>query len=317
MSKIFSLKPEQREKVNQELIQDKWKKDFAPILKKESTAPVKAIQFLTNYVVVAVDNEYEDSIKTGKLNLDLFVPKQASGNNDAARRDNNKDDPEREFNPLKRKRNYGTAITVPKELTTDIKIYQVKESEPVSNVYRSGEDCHALGIPYICGGYTPEWVTCADIVPEVQPGDKVYFHYLTVDGSNEVKGEYGRSYYKLRYNNIFCVVREGKIIPIGGWVLLEPKYDEGVEVLPAISEKGNRLPELTAKRTKTGIIYEANVKPKAIEGIVRHVGTPLKVDTCELQPGDVVSYELNANMVVPIEGKDYYVIPYRDILGKV
>lgn len=313
MTKYFNFNTEEREKIDSEVVQRKWDKDFAKPVKEEHRE-AKVIQFLANFVVVSVESEFEQEVS--KLGLELSVPRQASGNDDATRRDQ-KDDPERMFNPLKRKRNYGTVVSVPKQLTADIKIYQKKESEPCSNVYRSAEDCMALGIPYIPGGYTPRYVTCADIVPEVQVGDKVYFHYLTVDAGNELKGEDGRTYYKLRYNNIFCVVRDGKIIPIGGFVLLQEVYDNDVEKLPQIkTEKGELIQGITAKRTKTGIIYESNVKPKAIEGIVRHTGTPLRVDEREISAGDIVGFELNANLVMTIEGEEYYVIPYRDILGK-
>ena len=93
-------------------------------------------------------------------------------------------------------------------------------------------------------------------------------------------------------------------------------FDEDVEELPEIKTAINFAPAITAKRTKSGIIREVHVKPKALEGIVKHVGTPLYCDQCEIAPGDVVAFELNANMIVNIEGKDYYVIPYRDILAK-
>jgi co-chaperonin GroES (HSP10) len=321
MSKLFYFNTEPREKVDENHSFLAKRKEELDLLKKKEAKPFvapKAIAFLANYVVVTVDREFEGEINTPAIKLDLVVPRQTTGQDDATRRDKEKEDPERAFNPLKRKRNYGTVVTIPKELTKDIKIYQKDAGLPAPVQYIDAEDSQRLGVPYQCGGWKPEHVTCADIVPEVQVGDKIYFHYLTIDKSNELTGEDGCTYYKLRYNNIFCVVRDGRIIPIGGYILLESVYDDDVEKLPeTITEKGERLNAMMVKRSKTGIIIDHHVKPKAVEGIVRHVGTPLRVNRCEIAPGHVVAFELNSDLKVPIEGKEYYVIPYRDILGKV
>lgn len=310
---FFNFNTEEREKVDNEVVQKGWGKQFVLPAKKRPQIPVKAIQFLANHVVVSIDSEFEHEIKTDTIRLDLFVPRRISAKDDTMRQDV-KDDIEKEFNPLKRKRNFGTVISIPKTLTNEIKIYQIHPGSPAPQQYISGEDAERLDIPYNCGGWKPSYVTCADIVPEVQVGDKVYFHFLTIDESNRLKGDDGGDYYKLRYNNIFCVVRDENIIPIGGFVLLQPAYDEGVEILERIPSQC--APHIV-RRSSSGLIVESNIKPKAVEGIVRHIGTPLIVDTCEIKVADLVSFELNADFKMEIEGKEYYVIPYRDILGKI
>lgn len=99
-----------------------------------------------------------------------------------------------------------------------------------------------------------------------------------------------------------------KIIPLAGHVLIEPAWEDGVEDLG----DGKR-----GKISSSGLVTELHDKPKYLEGIVRHIPTPMHGECVEVVPGDRIIYEKNSDWEVEIEGKKYYVMRYWDIMGKL
>lgn len=102
------------------------------------------------------------------------------------------------------------------------------------------------------------------IVPEVQIGDTAYFRYVIThrdDHSSNFHDQYwlgevnGRQKcFRVPYEHCFAVIRNGEVIPIGGWVVLERVYDQedfGVLINP-YKERVNNV------------------------GIIKYIGTPLK-----------------------------------------
>ena len=76
------------------------------------------------------------------------------------------------------------------------------------------------------------------ISQEVVAGDVVYFHYNSLPNKDNAFILDGKLVYKIDYQDIFCVVRDGEIIPIGGWLLVEPDVvgparDQGALEIPA------------------------------------------------------------------------------------
>jgi len=104
-------------------------------------------------------------------------------------------------------------------------------------------------------------------------------------------------------------INSPSIIPIGGYVLVEPSYDGEVQDIGMGYDK--------AKVSASGLVIDLVSEPKQQEGIVRYVGTPLKGDEEIVKPGDKILYEKNADWLMKIEGKEYFVIRQRDLLAVI
>ncbi len=294
-----------------------------------------------NYILITIDSEFEDKISgpEGILNLELATFKS----NIVDRND------EVIYNANAHKKNNGTVIGIPAKLTEEIKMYQEPVGNPQPLRYIDSDMVRRIGVDYLqyeCGVWEPTWKTAADIKMDVLAGDKVYFHYNTLEAENRLNFRDGRKVYKLAYQNVICVVREStsidmdmlmdyctkasldivkelhkikegsseitvdimkEIIPIGGRVLIEPVYDEGVQDLG-----DGKMGKLSAG----GLVVEIDNKPKYLEGIVRYISL-LKGEETELAPGDTIIYQKNSDWLVNIEGKEYYCMRTIDIEGKI
>lgn len=144
---------------------------------------------------------------------------------------------------------------------------------------------------------------------EVRVGDLIYFHYLTTsDESNCIYG----NYYRVPYCWIFCTIRDGFILPVGGWTLcdqvVEEKFDE-VEVDGA---------KISAVLSESGLVVGLNKKSSVKYATLAHIGKPfVGVDELGIKSGDKIILAKNSNFVNKIEGIDYYTVRQEDILGKV
>jgi co-chaperonin GroES (HSP10) len=142
----------------------------------------------------------------------------------------------------------------------------------------------------------------SDIVEEVQVGDKIYFHHNTCTEENLLKG----SIFRVPYEAIYCVVRNGNIIPIGGKCFCIPVLRE-------------------TNMSSRGIILDWDSEAKPIKypsgsGLakVTHIGTPLKNQKKELSVGDIVLYTTASDFPRKIEGNIYYIMrQHIDIVAKI
>jgi co-chaperonin GroES (HSP10) len=153
---------------------------------------------------------------------------------------------------------------------------------------------------------------CSHIAPELEVGDKVYFHYNSIGQDSRVLVEYSAPLtYSISYSMIFCAVRNGNIIPIGGRVLCEKYYDPDV-----VWENVNGA-VIPVKMNKIGIITEINVKHSPFKAILRHIGTPpLGQAKPDVKEGDIVYYEKDADFENVIEGKEYLVMMQENLIMK-
>ena len=72
--------------------------------------------------------------------------------------------------------------------------------------------------------------------------------------------------------------------------------------------------EETEQKTSTGIIIPDSVKEKKKTAEVIAVS---EVENAAIKPGDTVLYKEFSGVEVEMDGKNYLVIPYADILAKV
>lgn len=159
-----------------------------------------------------------------------------------------------------------------------------------------------------------EYRYISDINPIVRPGDRIYYHFNTISEDNRLKEcfeDFTSKIYKVRYEHIFCLVRDGQIVPVGDYVLVEKTYDTDVQPVDVNGK------EVMAKMTGSGLVTEIGVKPKTEVGTVAFIGPPLNGDPdLGLTAGDLVLFIKDSDWVNVIEGKEYYIMHQRDIMGK-
>lgn len=156
----------------------------------------------------------------------------------------------------------------------------------------------------------PEGKACNEegfeIEKEVQVGDIIYFHYLTT--SDETNCIYG-NYYKVPYYWIFCVVRGGNILPVGGWTLCEQVVEEEFNTVEVSGQK------VEAITSASGLVIGLNKKPSTKFARLSHIGKPLVgQDELKISAGSMVIINKNANFKNTIENKEYYTVRQSDIL---
>lgn len=82
------------------------------------------------------------------------------------------------------------------------------------------------------------------INPIIQEGDKVYFRYVNNDGdlnllqNNDHNGNL--RHIRVPYRDVFCLVRNSEIIPVGNWILGEPVLTGIGEVEEVETETGKK-----------------------------------------------------------------------------
>jgi co-chaperonin GroES (HSP10) len=268
----------------------------------------------SNYLFVQVDSEYNDRYITPS-GIELYLTTKRFAEDDEKSNAN--------FKPMMVQRHYGIVVGVPGRLSSDDKIRQVDPGFPAPSRYIPSEQVEAMVTNWIANNgktnappvdsysclptFVHKWETADQFEMEAQVGDKIYFHYNTVDDENLIPYA-GDKVYKLKYSQALCVVRDGIIFPVAGTVLVEPIWEEGVEDLGE-GKKG--------KVSQSGIVTELHEKPKHLEGIVRYVCSPMKGEETGLKPGDKIIYIQHADWEIDIEGKTFYVMKYWDILAKI
>jgi co-chaperonin GroES (HSP10) len=223
------------------------------------------------------------------------------------------------------KRQYGTVITCPMKFT-DEQIEVLDPGIPAPKKFISGDYLQMRANQGYSGynkdkSYYPstfekyEVVTRKDLAEKisVKPGDKVYFDYKTTEPEN-LLGPHpdGGSIYRIAVEDIHCSVRYqrkvygggasvrpiidnvAKIIPQGGWCMVEPHMETWEEIT-----------------TKSGIIKKPRPEAKMLQGTVRHISK-----RPDLKAGDKVFFVRFADYVMTIEGVPYYVMREDDILTK-
>lgn len=247
-----------------------------------------------NYIFVVLEKEREDTISLGGKEIYF------DGNYDKERN----------------KRLYGEVIGVPQKLVLTEFLYEILPGEPAYKEYVSGEtllqqENHGVSVSrddYCCSVGSKQYAKITDIVMDVRVGDRIYVHFNSLVPHNHIKNHDGRTIYKVPYSSVICAIRNQEIMPIGGYVLVEPSFDEGVEDIGGGSK---------GKLSASGLVTEIVTAPKYLEGIVRHVGSPLKCEEEIVKPGDKIIYEKNADWLMKIEGKEYFVIRQRDLLAVI
>lgn len=244
-----------------------------------------------NYVIFKTDTIFEDKVKLQNKTF-YFDPG---------------------FEPTRHTRIYGEVVQIPLRLRR-VPIMQMKK-----------------GIPEYHDDPPFEYKYASDIPMDVRVGDRIYFHFNIMMKINqqlvkEEKGENGKPVYyvRVRYESILCAIRNGEIIPVGSYTLIEPDMESLEEILIPIAQvgadgKAMRYADGTPIMKPKDQWLQKKVAPSAkpLRGWVRHVGSPLIGDVCEVKVGQLVYFRPNSDWTVPIEGKDYFLIRQRHLLGRI
>lgn len=196
-------------------------------------------------------------------------------------------------------------------------------------------DLYAIGGVY-------KYKTTADIEPEVEVGDRIYFKARTLNNPlnfiGKLKAEDGKNklIYKVPYENIFCAVRTNvqvdavpdgpfmvgrmntSVIPIGTWTIVEPIFEDWDSILKPTYYPYKDKFDMPIERPKSEWIQK-KVAPEHdnMRGIIKYIGSPYKGDVCDMKAGDRIVFRPKACHFEVIEGEKLIVMRQEHILAKL
>lgn len=130
---------------------------------------------------------------------------------------------------------------------------------------------------------------------EIAPGDHIYTHHFLTDSDNEREFN-GKTYYEIRYENLYCKVIGEEIIMLNEWNFITP------------------IPE-SISQSESGIILEFAQKNKLRIGKVNHLSKSLYKKGVNI--GDTICFKQGREYEIIVEGNTYYRINSNDIIYKL
>jgi co-chaperonin GroES (HSP10) len=136
-------------------------------------------------------------------------------------------------------------------------------------------------------------------------GDKIYFHYLAADEEQIIKHpDSGRRVLRVPEGSVFCIIRDGKIIPYGGHVLAKPIYSEDIKEIEVEGKK------IMARMSASGLVTSTEVSYVKNSSTVHFIAE----NDLGVNPGDVVVMDNHSHNEYEIEGETYHIYEERDML---
>jgi len=161
--------------------------------------------------------------------------------------------------------------------------------EPGSDLHHVREYGEVVATPKLLS-------THLDTTMDVQIGDKIYFHFHTVSDENRIELE-GEIYYKVHYSQVYCAIRDNRLIMLNDYLLATPKMESEDDI-----------------KTPGGIYLKMEPEPIPLRAIVAHIPAGPGFD--EIQVGDEIYYNSHSDVPISIEGKSYYRMRQQDVLAK-
>jgi chaperonin GroES len=128
---------------------------------------------------------------------------------------------------------------------------------------------------------------------DLKPGEKVYFHHFVVRDKNKYEIE-GRTLFASNYFNLWCVIRDGKIVMLEDMLLFEKILEP---------EENMFMGDFQVKSRRDFI-------PNM--GRVTHVSK--QVSEAGINPGDVILHVKDADYDINIEGNKYFKTQINSII---
>lgn len=123
---------------------------------------------------------------------------------------------------------------------------------------------------------------------DVRAGDKLYFNYNVLIDDDNMIVEDGKEYWTVDFYLAIAVVRDGKVIPLGEHILIEPRYEE-LESSLIITD------HITKKELNNGYVFASNDP--------------------QIPEGSLVEFEEKGKFKNKIEGKEVFVMYNNNILA--
>jgi co-chaperonin GroES (HSP10) len=174
------------------------------------------------------------------------------------------------------------------------------------------------GYPVRNGKYEFNILKYSDLPVEVLIGDTAYFHFHSLDDESFLYKEEGWLYFTVQYQQIFCAARNGIIVPIAGYILVEPFFGDDIEEFTIPEVATVLLPvakTVRGKRSASNLITEITDAPRFLEGVVSHASDTIPFVDFNVKPGDRVIYSIDSDFENEIEGRNYYVMHIWDLIA--
>lgn len=179
-------------------------------------------------------------------------------------------------------------VTIEKKWNDEIKVGDLTLYQDTS--FRPEWNVNSVGTVISTPGRVIKDYYEDDFVTNVLPGDKLYFNFnVTLDLENLIEHE-GEEYWAVDYYNAIAVVRDGKIIPVGSYILIEPQVEEITSSILIIPESIKKV------ETNRGIVFSSNMS--------------------ETPAGSLVEYDPVGKFENEIEGKKLYCMYNSNIYYK-
>lgn len=141
-------------------------------------------------------------------------------------------------------------VTVEKKWEDEIKLESVTLYKDTS--YAEEWNVRCWGIVHSIPNRVNKTDFDEDFQDNVLPGDKLYFNFGTLLDLDNLIIEDGEEYWAVDYFNAIAVVRDGKVIPVGSHILIEPIEEELTSSILHIPDTAK------TKETNRGIVYSSN-----------------------------------------------------------
>lgn len=247
-------------------------------------------EHLFDYFDFVVDRRFENESESGIIIInESYI---SGGENEEAE------------GQINHRRIYGDVISVPRAFSGE-KVMAIDPGLPSPKRYISGDEIAEkikMGMrSYSKSDYSPatfagpKYITLKKIgkKTDIRVGDRIYVDYKATAFDQHEGMRDGKDVFKVRVDEVICVVRDEKIISQGGWTLIRPHK----ETWEDITSEG-------------GIITKLKPENIPLEGFV------IACDFTEgIAVGDKIVYQNDADWIVKIEGEEIFAIQERDILS--
>lgn len=158
----------------------------------------------------------------------------------------------------------------------------------------------------------------------VKLGDKIYFHYLTVDPENFMgRNEKGKLVYKVQYSQIFCKTKTlGGFKALNAYAIVD-KIDNDMGFKPISAGMGQKVMARTRKVMDpkgrlVDMVVGIDMKRMTHHGRIIELSHDLQADRMrnEVRNGDYIAFTALSEFENKIEDKTYYVMKSWDIVAR-
>lgn len=141
-------------------------------------------------------------------------------------------------------------------------------------------------------------------VIEAEIGDEVIFNYLDMSNGAK-KGNLTEKGLYLPYDFLYAVIRDGEVIPLNGWLIIE-------EATVPLPETSLFIPDVCKKKIET-------------KGIIRYAGASIQADVnYDLKVGDTIAFAKHTSLPLQYEmhqlispDRPLFRVRYEDVLAVI